>query len=80
MFKIVYNLILIEAIKYVKLPRNLINLHQIMSNKKYHEMSFFPHTVKYWNFLPKTLLVINSFKAFKATIVSIEHHLPDYLI
>ena len=53
-FKIVHNLVLIEAIKYVKLQRNLINLQQILVNKKYYEMSFFPHTVKDWNSLPKT--------------------------
>ena len=43
MYKIVHNLIPIEAIKYVKLQRNLINLQQILANK-YYEMSCFPHT------------------------------------
>ena len=42
MFKTVHNLVLIEAIKYVKLHRNLINLHQIMANKKYYQILEFP--------------------------------------
>ena len=75
MYKIVLNLILIDAIKYVEL-RNLTNLQQIQANKKYYEMSFFPHTVKDWNSLPKTLLAADSLKAFKAGAVSVEHHLP----
>ena len=33
MFKIVHNLILIEAMKYVKLQGNLINLQQILADK-----------------------------------------------
>ena len=74
MFKIVHNLILIETIKYVKLQRNLIDLQQILANKKYFEMSFFPRTVKDCNSLSKPLLVIDSLKAFKAGVVSIAHH------
>ena len=46
MYKIVHNPVLIEAIKYVKPQRNLINLQQILVNKKYYEMLFFPRTVK----------------------------------
>ena len=34
--KIVHNLILVEAIKYVKLKRNFITLQQILANKKYY--------------------------------------------
>ena len=49
---------------------------QILANKKYYEMSFFPCTVKNWNSLPKTLLATDTIKAFKAWVVSIEHHLP----
>ena len=73
MYKIVHKLILIEAIKFVKLQRNLINLQQILASMKYNVMSFFPHTVKEWNSLPKTLLVADS---LKTSIVSIEHHMP----
>ena len=73
MYKIVHNLVLIEAIKYVKLQRNLINLQQILANKKYYEMSFFPRTVKDWNSLPKALLAADSLKAFKAGVVSVDH-------
>ena len=78
MFKIVHNLVLVEAIKYVQLQRNLINLRvqQILANKKYYEMSFFPCTIKDWNSLPKTLLAADSLKAFKAGVVTVEHHLP----
>ena len=75
MYKIVHNLVLIEAIKYVKLQRNLINLQQILSNSKYYEMSFFLRTVKDWNSPPKLLQGADSLKAFKAGVVSIEHHL-----
>ena len=57
MYKIVYNIVLIEATKYVKLQRNLINLQEILANKKYYEMSIFPRTVKDCNSLPKTLHV-----------------------
>ena len=49
MYKILYNLTLIEAIQYVMLERKLIKLQQIMANKKYFEISFFPYTVKDWN-------------------------------
>ena len=72
-YHIVYNLILIEAIQYVTLQKNLISLQQILANKKYmyYEMSFFPRTVKDWNSLPKILL-----SAFKAGVVKVEHHLP----
>ena len=38
-YKIVHNLILREAIQYVTLQRSLINLQQILTNKKYYEMS-----------------------------------------
>ena len=76
MYKIVHILVLIEAIKYVKLQRNLSNLQQILANKKYYEISFFPRTVKDWNSLPKALLSTYSLKAFKAWVVSVEHHLP----
>ena len=76
MYKIVHNLVLTEAIKYVKIQRNLIKLHQILANMKYYEMSFFPHRVKYWNSLPKILLAADSLKTFKAGVVGIEHHLP----
>ena len=76
MFKIVDNLVLIEAIEYVKLKRNFINLQQILGNKMYYEMAFFPSTVKDWNSLPKTLLATDSLKAFKNGVVSIEDHLP----
>ena len=76
MYKIVHNLVLTEAIKYVKLQRNLINLQQILVNRKYYEMSFLSCTVKEWNSLPKTLLAADSLKAFEAEVVSIEHHLP----
>ena len=76
MDKIVQNLVLIKAIKYVKLQRNLINQKQILTNKKYYEMSFFACTVKDWNSLPKILLSADSLKAFKAGVVSVEHHLP----
>ena len=54
MYKIVHNLVLIEAIKYVKLQRNNINLQQVLANKKYYEMSFFPYTVKSLEFLTKS--------------------------
>ena len=67
MFKIVNNLVLI-SVKYIKLQRNLINLQQILANKKYYEMSFFFRTVKDWNSLTKTLLAADSLKAFKAGI------------
>ena len=63
MFNIVHNIILIVAIKYVKLQRNFINLQPILANKKYYEMSFFPRTVKDWNSQPKTLITTDS-KAF----------------
>ena len=76
MFKIVHNLILIEAIKYVELQRNLINQPHILAKKKYYEMSFFPCAVKDWNSLPKSLLASDSLKAFKVGVGSIEHHLP----
>ena len=75
MYKIVHNFVLIEAIKYVKLQRNIINLQQILANKKYYDMSFFPCTVKDWNSLLKTLLATDSLRAFKAVVVSIEQHL-----
>ena len=39
---------------------------QILANKMYYEMSFFPHNVKDWNSLPTTLL-INSKKQQKRT-------------
>ena len=75
MFKIVHNLVLIEeVIKYVKLQRNFVNLQQILANKKYYDMSFFPCTVKDWNSLPKTLLVTDSLKSFKSGVVNNEHH------
>ena len=32
--------------------------------------------VQDWNFLPKALLPADSLKAFKAGVVSVEHHLP----
>ena len=76
MYKIVHNIILIEGMQYIKLQRNLFSLQQILVNKKYYEMSFFPHTVKDWNSLPQTLLAADSLKAFKAGVVSVEHHLP----
>ena len=76
MYKIVHNHVLIEAIKYVKLQRNLINLQQILANKKYYKMSFFPRRVKDWKSLPKTLLAAESLKVIKAGVVSIENHLP----
>ena len=66
MYKIVHNLVLIEEIKYVKLQRNLINLHQVLANKKYCVMSFSTCTVKHWNSLPKTLLAADNLKPFKA--------------
>ena len=72
MFNIVHNFILIEAIKYAMLQRNLINLEQILANKKYYEMSFFPCTVKDWNSLSKILLVADNLKAFKAGVVSVD--------
>ena len=50
-------------------------LQQILTNKKY-EMSFFPRTVRDWNFLPKALLATDSLKAFKTGVVSVEHHMP----
>ena len=75
MFKIVQFLVLIKAITYVKLQRNLIKLQQILGNKKYYEMSFFPFTVKDWNSLPKILLAADSLKAFKAGFVSVDDHL-----
>ena len=76
MYKIVHNFVLIEAIKDVKLQRNLINLQQILANNKYYEMSFFPCTIKDWNSLPKSLLADDSLKTFKVGILSVEHHLP----
>ena len=78
MYKIVHSLILIEAMKYVRLQRNLINLQQIRANRKYYEMSLFSHTVKRL-YSQRTLLVSNSFKAFKAGVVSVDHHLPYYI-
>ena len=88
MYKIVHNLVLIEAVTYGKLQRNLIKLQQILLHNKYYEMtSFFPHTViqsffplyttvKDWNSLPKTLLAADSLKAFKTSVVNVDHHLP----
>ena len=75
MYMIVHNLILIEAIKYVKLQRNLINLQQILVNKKHYE-SHSSTIVKDWNSQPKILLAAESLKAFKAGVVSVEYHLP----
>ena len=57
--------------KYIMIQRNLTNLKQILANKKYHEMSFFPHTVKSWNTLPTTLLAGDSLKAFLAGVVNL---------
>ena len=76
MYKIVHDLILVEAIKYVNLQRNLIKLQQILANKKYYEILFFPCTVKDSYSLPKTILAADSLKAFKAGVVSVDHHLP----
>ena len=66
----------IDPETYVKPQRNLIDLQQILANKKYYEISFFCRTVKDWNSLPKTLLAADSLKAFKAWVISIDHHLP----
>ena len=49
---------------------------QILANKKYYEMSFFPPTVQDWNSLPKVLLSADGLEAFKAGVVTVEHHLP----
>ena len=38
MYKIVHKLVLVEAIKNVKLQRNLINVQQILASKKFYEM------------------------------------------
>ena len=76
MFKIVHSLVLIDAIKYVKLQRNNLHLQQILAKQKYYQMSFFPRTVQDWNALPKDLLGANSLKSFKAGVAGIEHHLP----
>ena len=68
MFKTVHIPVLIEAIKYVKPQRNLINLQQIVANKKYfYKISFFSRTVKDWNSLPKTLLNANSLELDRVT-------------
>ena len=75
MYKTVDNLVLIEAIKYVKIQRNLINLQQILSNKKYYECHSSSIQSKDWNSLPKTILVTDRLKSFKAGRVSDEHHL-----
>jgi hypothetical protein len=76
MYKMLHNLVLVEAIKYVKLQRDLIHLQQILSNRKYYEMSFFPRTITNWNSLPKALLTVDSLDAFKAGVVNSDHHLP----
>ena len=70
-------LILIEAIKYVKLQRNQIHLQQILAKQKYYQMSFFPRTVhgQDWNTLPKDLLTSGDLTSFKAGVSGIEHHL-----
>ena len=60
MYKIVHNLILIEAIKYVQIRRNLINQQHILANKKYYDMSFFSHTVKDSNSLPQKLITFQT--------------------
>ena len=65
MYKIVHNLILIEAMIYVKLHGNLISLQHILVNKKQYELSFIPHTVKDWNSLPNPLLSADSLKVFQ---------------
>ena len=59
-----------KAIKYVKLQRNLINLQQMLANKKYYDMSYFHCTVEDWNFLPNPIL------AFNTMVVYNDHHLP----
>ena len=59
MFNIEYNLILVEAMKYVKLQRDCIHLQQILANKKYYEISFFPHTVKDWDSVPEIILAVD---------------------
>ncbi len=76
MYKIVHGLVLIEAIKYVKLQRNQIHLQQILAKQKYYQMSFFPRTVQDWNSLPKDLLTANDLKSFKAGVAGMEHRLP----
>ena len=72
MYKIVHNFILIETIKYIKLQINLINLQQILTNKKcYLEMCFFPDTVKDLNSLsknPLTRLQWQEVHAFKIAL------------
>ena len=37
---------------------------------KYYKMSFFPCTVKKWNFLPKALLAAGSLSAFQAMLTT----------
>ena len=76
MYKIVHGLVLIEAIKYIKLQRDQLHLQQILAKQKYYEMSFFPRTVQDWNRLPKSVLAADSLEAFKSRVVGIEHHLP----
>ena len=76
MYKIVHGLVLVEAIRYVKLQRNNIHLQQILAKQKYYQMSFFPRTVQDWNALPKDVIAANDLKSFKAGVVGFEHHLP----
>ena len=39
-YKTVYNIVLIEAITYAKRQRNLINIQQILANKKYYNSMY----------------------------------------
>ena len=72
---LIYNFVLVEAITYVNLQRNLIHLQQIWTNKDYYELSYFPYIIKHRNCLPKPLLSIDRLKAFKTGVVVIDHHL-----
>ena len=45
-YTIVHNLILIEPMKCIKWQRSLVHIQWILVNKKYYEMSLFPHATK----------------------------------
>ena len=69
LYKIIHSLVLIKRDQYLRVQRNGIHIQNIHATQQYHQMSFFPRTIREWNSLPDKVLKAPTLDSFKSGLM-----------
>ena len=73
LFKMVHCLLYVNGSNHFQMHQNSVFIQPIIANTQYYKYSYFPHTIKDWNALPRQSLVVDTVESFQSRISQVTH-------